>query len=73
MHAARLFGAADAMRAALGIALPPGSQAQYRRDLAAARAELGEPAWTVAWSEAGEMSLEQAMTYALEETGSAHN
>ena len=65
VHAARLFGAGDATRAALGIALPAGSQVQYSRDLAAARSELGEPAWTAAWSEGREMSLEQAVAYAL--------
>ena len=66
VHAARLFGAADATRAALGIVLPPGLQAQYGRDLVAARSELGEPAWTAAWSEGRAMTLEQAVAYALD-------
>ena len=67
VRAARLCGAADATRPALSHALPRNSQAQYRHDLAAARTALGEPAWTAAWSEGGEMSLEQGITFALEE------
>ena len=64
--AARLFGAAAATRAALGIALPAGSQVQYRCDVTAARAQLNEAGWDAAWAQGQAMTLEQAVADALE-------
>jgi hypothetical protein len=39
----------------------------YERDVALARAQLGEAAFTAACAEGQAMSLEQAIAYALEE------
>ena len=67
--AARLFGAAAATRAALGIALPAGSQDQYRCDLTAARAQLTEAGWDAAWAQGQALTLEQAVAEALDTLG----
>jgi predicted ATPase/DNA-binding XRE family transcriptional regulator len=64
---ARLFGAAEAVRAAAGLPLPPVYRAAYQHDLAAARARLDEEAFAAAWAEGQAMTLEQAIAYALEE------
>ncbi|MCE7986917.1 MAG: helix-turn-helix domain-containing protein [Caldilinea sp. CFX5] len=63
-RAAQLFGAADAWREAVGLPLPPVERATYERDLAAARTQLDEVAWTTAWAEGQTLSLEQAITEA---------
>ena len=42
---------------------------EYDRALAAARAQLDEAAWNAAWAEGRAMTLEQAVTYALEDAG----
>jgi predicted ATPase/DNA-binding SARP family transcriptional activator len=62
-RAARLFGAAQALREASGAALPPD---EYQRTLAAAQARLDEASWVAAWAEGQAMTLEQAIAYALE-------
>ena len=51
--AARLFGAAHALRLATGALLPPAGRAAYERDLARLRAALGEAGFAKAWA-AGE-------------------
>ncbi|MFQ5795916.1 MAG: tetratricopeptide repeat protein [Candidatus Bipolaricaulia bacterium] len=50
-QAARLFGAAEALREAIGIPLPPSECADYDRDVAAVRAGLDEDAFAAAWAE----------------------
>jgi predicted ATPase/class 3 adenylate cyclase len=65
-RAARLFGAAEALRIALGAPLPPGERADYERDVAAARAQLDEATLAAAWAEGRAMSLEQSIAEALE-------
>jgi hypothetical protein len=57
--AARLFGAAAAGREAVGT-YQPAVGAQVDRDVAAARARLGEDAFATAWAEGAAQSLEQA-------------
>jgi len=66
--AARLVGAAEGMREAAGINL--GSFIDYprfERFWAAARSRLGEEAWEEALAEGRAMTLEEAVSYALEE------
>jgi tetratricopeptide (TPR) repeat protein len=65
--AARLLGAAEALRAALGSPLPPGERAEHGQWLAAARAALGDEGFAVAWAEGRTMSWEEAVAYALAE------
>jgi predicted ATPase/DNA-binding SARP family transcriptional activator len=45
----------------------PVDRGDYERDVALARAQLGEEAFVIAWATGQAMSLEQAIAYALEE------
>ena len=65
-QAARVLGAAAALRDEIGVPLPPGDRDAYERDLAAVRTALGEAALVAAWAEGRAMSLEQAIAYVLE-------
>jgi hypothetical protein len=51
LRAARLYGAAAALRKAINSPLPPFDRPAYERNLAAARRCLDEGAWTAAWAE----------------------
>ncbi len=69
LQAVWLWGAAHALREAIGAPLYPVSRASYEHALAKARAQLGEPTWRQAWTEGRKMTpvqalaaLEQAMT-----------
>jgi hypothetical protein len=66
-RAARLWGAAAALREAIGAPLPPSEREKYEREVGAARAALGEEAFASAWAEGEAMTLEQAIAYALED------
>jgi tetratricopeptide (TPR) repeat protein len=66
-RAVRLYGASDALGAALGVPLPPNERAEVDRLLAALRATLGEAAFDSAWSAGRALTWEQAIHYALEE------
>jgi predicted ATPase/class 3 adenylate cyclase len=67
-RAARLSGAAEALREAVGAPLSPHERAEYHRHVAATRAALGEEAFAAAWEAGRALSLEQAVAYALDET-----
>jgi DNA-binding NarL/FixJ family response regulator len=60
-----LFGAAETLREAIGVALLPAERADHDRAVAAARAGAGEVAFAAAWAEGRRMTLEQAAEYAL--------
>jgi predicted ATPase/DNA-binding CsgD family transcriptional regulator len=60
--AARLWGTAEAQREVLGTPLPPVYCADYERAVAAARTELGEQLFALAWAEGRAMTPEQALT-----------
>jgi DNA-binding CsgD family transcriptional regulator/tetratricopeptide (TPR) repeat protein len=66
-RAARLWGAAEALRTSIGAPLPPDTRLLYERSVAAARAQLGETAWEAAFAEGMTMSAEEAAEYALSE------
>jgi hypothetical protein len=66
-RAARLWGAAAALRDAISIPVEPNRREVWERDLGAARAALGEEAFAAAWAQGGAMTLEQAIAYALAE------
>jgi predicted ATPase/DNA-binding XRE family transcriptional regulator len=65
--ATRLIGWADATRKKTGGLRPPIEQKDVDRDEAACRLTLGEAAFTHAYEAGRAMTLEQAVTYALEE------
>jgi predicted ATPase/DNA-binding CsgD family transcriptional regulator len=56
----RLWGAAEALREAMGTPLPPVYRADYERAITAARKHLGEKAFAAAWAEGRVMTPEQA-------------
>jgi DNA-binding CsgD family transcriptional regulator/tetratricopeptide (TPR) repeat protein len=60
----RLFGAAAALRSALGIPQPPFRRAPYERMLALGRSQLDEATVAQAWAQGQAMSVEQAVHYA---------
>jgi DNA-binding CsgD family transcriptional regulator len=59
--AARLWGAAEALRDGMGMPIPPAFRADYERSVAAARTQLGEQVFAAAWAEGGTMTLEQVV------------
>jgi predicted ATPase/DNA-binding SARP family transcriptional activator len=67
-RAARLFGAAAALREAIGAPLPPDERADYERQEAPVRAALHEAAFAAAWAAGRAMPLDDAVAFALDET-----
>jgi DNA-binding CsgD family transcriptional regulator len=59
--AAQLWGAADALRDAIGVPIPPVELASYERSVSAARVHLGERAFAAAWAQGRSMTPEQAL------------
>jgi tetratricopeptide (TPR) repeat protein len=70
-RAARLFGAAAALRDGIAAPLSPAYRAQYMRDLAAARAHTDETKWAAAWAAGYALSPDEAIAAADEETDCA--
>ena len=66
---ARLLGAAEGIREAIDLLLPPSDRPEVEGYSAAVRAELGEEAFEAAWAEGRAMSWEGAISFALEEGG----
>jgi non-specific serine/threonine protein kinase len=64
-RAARLFGAAEALREAIGVTLLPAERADHDRAAASARAVAAEATFAAAWAEGRTMTLEQAAEYAV--------
>ena len=58
-RAARLFGAAAAVREAIGSPLPPVDRPWYEREVDATREALGEKGYTTAWAEGRAMTWEE--------------
>ena len=59
--AARLWGAAEAIRDTMGAPIPPVERADYEHSIIAARSSLGEQAFTSAWTEGRTMTPQQAL------------
>jgi predicted ATPase/DNA-binding CsgD family transcriptional regulator len=59
--AARLFGAAEALRESIPAPRPPAYRSDYERNLRAVRAQLDEAAFAVAWAAGRTMTAEQAL------------
>ena len=69
LRAARLFGAAEALRETLGAPRLAIYEEHYQRSVASLRSQLDERAWAAAWAEGRAMTLEQALTEALDLLG----
>jgi non-specific serine/threonine protein kinase len=67
VRAARLWGAAEALREAVGAPLAPVDLPSHERNVAAVRAHIDETSWEAAWAEGKAMTLEEAVEYALSE------
>ena len=69
VRAARLWGAAEALREQMGTYLSQFdlAQSRYEQGLADVRAALSEASFDAAWAEGRAMTSEQAIEYALEE------
>jgi predicted ATPase/class 3 adenylate cyclase len=65
-RAARLFGAAEALRNAAGYQQAPRDRSLREPYLAVARSRAGETAWAEAWKDGRSMSFDSANSYALE-------
>jgi non-specific serine/threonine protein kinase len=64
-RSARLWGAAEALREAIGTVLSPFERHLYEPYFTAARAQLDEAAWKAAWAGGHAMTTEEAIEYAL--------
>jgi tetratricopeptide (TPR) repeat protein len=67
-RAARLWGAAEALRTNIGAPLPLDARLLYEPSMVAARAQLGEAAWEAAFAQGMAMAPEEAAEYALGES-----
>ena len=68
VRAARLFGAAVALRDAIGIPVPPAERTAYERRISAVRDRLDDTEYAVAWSDGQAMTAkawDEAIQYAL--------
>jgi len=59
--AARLWGAAHAMRESMNAPLPMVFRMEYEQAIATARAQMGEKLFTAAWTQGRAMTLEQVL------------
>jgi predicted ATPase/class 3 adenylate cyclase/DNA-binding CsgD family transcriptional regulator len=59
--AARLWGAAEALREAAGTPLPPIYRHEYEQSVAAAHSQLGKQLFLAAWAEGRNMIMEQVL------------
>jgi predicted ATPase len=69
-QAARLWGAVERLCQEIGLPLLLGDRDEQDRKTAEVRAALGENDFATAWNEGCTMTMEQAIEYALEDTGS---
>lgn len=60
-RAAQLWGAAEALRESIDVPRLPVDHSGYALAVAAARAQLGEEAFVLAWQEGWKMELEQVV------------
>jgi len=67
LHAARLYGAADALRENEDIPIMPVDRFEYDRAVAQAHSQLNEAEWEKARQEGRTMAIGEAIAYALEE------
>jgi tetratricopeptide (TPR) repeat protein len=63
-QAGRLFAAADALRTAIDVPLPPAERPAYERAVASVRTALGQPAFDAAWLGGAALSVKAAIAAA---------
>ena len=68
-QAARLYGATHALSESIGVQLLMSDQNEVQPYMLATRAELGEEAYAKAFSEGGAMSMDEAITFARQQSG----
>jgi tetratricopeptide (TPR) repeat protein len=71
-RAARLFGAAAALRTRMGVPILPANERLYQRQLTRIQDALGEESWTLLWEEGRAMTREEAVAYGLEGEAALH-
>ncbi len=64
-RAARLLGAAEALRESRGIGIYPYERQEYESHLESLRLQLDQVTWTALWAEGRAMTLEVAVAFAL--------
>lgn len=64
-RAAQLWGAAAALREAVGSPLPPADRADYERNVEAARASAGLEVFNTAWTDGHNMALDRVISLAV--------
>jgi hypothetical protein len=64
-HAARLFGAAEALRETINISMTAFERMEYDREISDLRANMDEAIFAKAWAEGRDMTMEQAIAFAL--------
>jgi predicted ATPase/class 3 adenylate cyclase/DNA-binding CsgD family transcriptional regulator len=69
LEAARLYGAADALRRSLGLARFPVAQSEYDANLEQARLLAGDDAYDAAFAEGAALSVDEAVGYASRARG----
>ena len=69
LRAARALGAAEALRQVMGVSVVSFEAERYERELGATREALGEAAFGEAWAAGQAMTLDEAVTEALQDEG----
>ena len=72
-RATMILGAVATLREAIGLRNPPREEHKHKRVTAAARAALGDAAFDRTWRGGGEMSLDEAVRYALSDQDAVDN
>jgi hypothetical protein len=68
-RAARLWGAAQALHETKGIPRDPDFLAEADARISAVRSGMGEEEWEESWRKGRAITLDEAVSYALEEAG----
>ncbi len=66
-RAARLFAAAEALRQKIGIPMDPQERVEYDREVTDLRAHMDEAAFASSWAAGRQLTMEQAISYAIKE------
>jgi hypothetical protein len=70
-RAARLWGAAERLRQAIGCRPAPAARTTYECAMVAARTQFGEQAFATAWERGRALTVEQAIAEALDDAAEA--